>query len=150
MARNFRLGKHLSLLQVYGGTIDVAGVITWTLLGTLQHRVDYIRPTFDPNLEMVISVDDSQASYETTYKDSSMTIGEIETNDDNGVLTNLVSSYDLAKVRWKNTTGGSLIGQYIGRVRNSLILATTAFGKNASELTLAPYYDGTTTPMSWS
>jgi hypothetical protein len=157
---NWLLGRDLLGLDVYGGSRDASGTITWdgspaSLLG----RVDYVRVSDDRMLEMIQSVDGDYAHYEKVLMDFSLVVGEILKRTSGTspavatILPDLAQSTDIVKVVFKrgsaDTTGNYEQYTFLGVIR-SFSDGVTAFGKNACELTLAPIADGSTAPLVYA
>lgn len=151
---NWLLGKHLLSLDVYSGTRDTAGTITWaTVSSSLLKRVDYVRVSDERMLEMIQSVDGIYAHYEKTLMDFSCTIGEIlkrKAGSIVNILPALSQSTDLVKVVFtRGSAGTTETYTFLGTIRGFQD-GVSAFGKNAAELTLAPIDDGTNSPLTYA
>lgn len=173
-AREFRLGRDLQGLKLYGVT-DNAGTMAYTSAGYLSGKasggntigspgyLDGFSLEATPSLEAIMSVDDKDASYIKTIRDSSMTITEIQ-GSGGDILPVLYGSYDyclvLAWLKWTGSTGNTSItydSLTIGYSANQALIAyfgtiqrfgtgVTSLGKNTNTLSIKPYNAGLSFP----
>ncbi|RYG31769.1 hypothetical protein EON81_22135 [bacterium] len=146
--KNWMLGKHLTSLNLYGGTKNLeTGAVTWEASPvTLLKRVDYVRVTDQRMLDMIASVDATHANYELTLLDSALVVGEIMKRD-NCVLALLAQNFTYVKTTF---TRGKGTYTHLGIIQTDGD-GIVAYGKNTAEMTLAQAdVDATGAPLVYT
>lgn len=150
MAKNWVLGKHLTTLDLFTGTRNADGSITWNAsAATILNHADYIRVSVNRLTELIVGVNATDAHYEGILVDSSLVVGEIlrkKSVSDEPVLASIAAEYDYVKVIF--VRGGKRY-TYYGLIQ-AFQDGITAMGKNVCEMTLQPVDDGTATaPLAY-
>jgi hypothetical protein len=147
--RNWVLGKDLTALNLYSGSRDSTGLVTYSAYASMLAMADYIRIGDERMLDMIAPVNAMYAHYEQTLLDSSLVVGEIlskfGTQPGDSYLAEFAQLYSYIGCVFVR---GGREYTYLGIIQGYND-GVTAYGKNAGEMSCKPIDNGVP-PLTYS